>query len=241
VSIRDDVYVTRLLVHHGRVFGCYGFDVDDGSRWVLVADAVILAAGGHTRIWRRSSSRRDENTGDAMRLASDAGCRLRDMELVQCHPTGMVFPEQSAGTLVTEAVRGEGGTLRNALGERFMERYDLERLELSTRDRVALAVYTEIAEGRGTEHGGVLDGRRVGRLGDAPDRRRRPVRGRRVRDRCAPCEPSGRQLARRVRCIRPDRRRGGRTLLGSARRAGARPRSDRRGERRGRRVARTAR
>ena len=156
VEMRDDVYVTRLLVHDGRVFGAYGFDVDDGSRWLIVADAVVLAAGGHTRIWRRSSSRRDENTGDAMRLAADAGCRLRDMELVQFHPTGMVTPEESAGTLVTEAVRGEGGILRNADGERFMERYDPERLELSSRDRVALANYTEIAEGRGGEHGGVL-------------------------------------------------------------------------------------
>jgi len=156
VAMRDDVYVTRLLVHEGRVFGAYGFDVEDGSRWVIVADAVVLAAGGHTRIWRRSSSRRDENTGDAMRLAGEAGCRLRDMEFVQFHPTGMVFPEQSAGTLVTEAVRGEGGILRNAAGERFMERYDPERFELSTRDRVALAIYTEIADGRGTEHGGVL-------------------------------------------------------------------------------------
>jgi succinate dehydrogenase / fumarate reductase, flavoprotein subunit len=156
VAMRDDVYVTRLLVHEGRVFGAYGFDVEDGSRWVIVADAVVLAAGGHTRIWRRSSSRRDENTGDAMRLAAGAGCRLRDMEFVQFHPTGMVFPEESAGTLVTEAVRGEGGILRNAAGERFMERYDPVRLELSTRDRVALANYTEIAEGRGTDHGGVL-------------------------------------------------------------------------------------
>jgi succinate dehydrogenase / fumarate reductase flavoprotein subunit len=156
VAMRDDVYVTRLLVHDGRVFGAYGFGVDDGSRRLIVADAVVLAAGGHTRLWRRSSSRRDENTGDAMRLAVEAGCRLRDMELVQFHPTGMVYPEESAGTLVTEAVRGEGGILRNARGERFMERYDPERLELSTRDRVALANYTEIAEGRGTEHGGVL-------------------------------------------------------------------------------------
>ena len=156
VEMRDDVYVTRLLVHDGRVFGAYGFDVDDGSRWLIVADAVVLAAGGHTRIWRRSSSRRDENTGDAMRLAVEAGCRLRDMELVQFHPTGMVAPEESAGTLVTEAVRGEGGILRNAAGERFMQRYDPERLELSSRDRVALANYTEIAEGRGGEHGGVF-------------------------------------------------------------------------------------
>ena len=139
-----------------RIFGAYGFDVDDGSRLLIVADAVVLAAGGHTRIWRRSSSRRDENTGDAMRLAAEAGCRLRDMELVQFHPTGMVFPEESSGTLVTEAVRGEGGILRNASGERFMERYDPERLELSARDRVALANYTEISEGRGTAHGGVL-------------------------------------------------------------------------------------
>ena len=156
VEFRDDLYVTRLLVHGGRVFGAYGFDVADGKSQLVLADAVVLAAGGHTRIWRRSSSRRDENTGDAMRLAFDAGCRLRDMELVQFHPTGMVDPESAAGTLVTEAVRGEGGILRNALGERFMERYDPDRLELSSRDRVALANYTEIVEGRGTEHGGVL-------------------------------------------------------------------------------------
>src|SRR5687767_9312229 len=91
-----------------------------------------------------------------MRLALDAGCRLMDMELVQFHPTGMVFPEEAAGTLVTEAVRGEGGRLTNALGERFMERYDPVRLELSSRDRVALANYTEIAEGRAGPHGGVF-------------------------------------------------------------------------------------
>ena len=79
-----------------------------------------------------------------------------DMELVQFHPTGMVHPEEAAGTLVTEAVRGEGGRLSTPLGERFMERYDPERLELSSRDRVALANYTEIVEGRGGPHGGVF-------------------------------------------------------------------------------------
>ena len=79
-----------------------------------------------------------------------------DMELVQFHPTGMVAPEEAAGTLVTEAVRGEGGQLYNADGERFMARYDPERMELSTRDRVALANYTEIAEGRGGPNGGVF-------------------------------------------------------------------------------------
>ena len=123
---------------------------------MFLADAVVLAAGGHTRIWRRSSSRRDENTGDGMYLALRAGCRLQDMELVQFHPTGMVAPEEAAGTLVTEAVRGEGGRLKNALGERFMARYDPERMELSARDRVALANYTEIAEGRGGPNGGVF-------------------------------------------------------------------------------------
>jgi succinate dehydrogenase / fumarate reductase flavoprotein subunit len=91
-----------------------------------------------------------------MYLASRAGCRLQDMELVQFHPTGMVAPEEAAGILVTEAVRGEGGVLKNAFGERFMARYDPERMELSARDRVALANYTEIAEGRGGPNGGVF-------------------------------------------------------------------------------------
>lgn len=156
IAIVDDTYVTDLLVHDGTCFGAYAFDLRTGERTVFVADAVVLAAGGHTRLWRRSSSRRDENTGDGMALALRAGCRLADMELVQFHPTGMVVPEQMAGTLVTEAVRGEGGQLLNAHGERFMRRYDPERMELSTRDRVALANYTEIAEGRGTDNGGVL-------------------------------------------------------------------------------------
>jgi succinate dehydrogenase / fumarate reductase flavoprotein subunit len=122
---------------------------------VIHADAVILAAGGHTRIWRRTSSRRDENTGDSFRLALLAGGRIRDAELVQFHPSGLIAPENAAGTLVSEAARGEGGVLRNALGERFMAKYDPERMELSTRDRVALAAYTEIKEGRGTPAGGV--------------------------------------------------------------------------------------
>src|SRR5919106_3927690 len=74
VSILDSVYVTRLLVKDNVVFGAYGFDLQDGSRYIIHADAVILAAGGHTRIWRRTSSRRDENTGDSWRLALEAGC-----------------------------------------------------------------------------------------------------------------------------------------------------------------------
>ncbi|MDQ0925648.1 succinate dehydrogenase / fumarate reductase flavoprotein subunit [Pseudarthrobacter sp. W1I19] len=155
VPILDGIYITRLLVNDNRVFGAYGFDINDGTRYLIHADAVILAAGGHNRIWRQTTSRRDENTGDSFRLAVEAGARLRDAELVQFHPSGVLEPENAAGTLISEAARGEGGILRNALGERFMERYDPDRMELSTRDRVALAAYTEIQEGRGTEKGGV--------------------------------------------------------------------------------------
>ncbi|TCO14373.1 succinate dehydrogenase / fumarate reductase flavoprotein subunit [Kribbella steppae] len=155
VPILDTVYVTRILVRDNTVFGAYGFDLTTGRRYVIHADAVILAAGGHTRIWRRTSSRRDENTGDSFRLAVMAGGKIRDPELVQFHPSGLIEPENAAGTLVSEAARGEGGQLRNALGERFMTRYDAERMELSTRDRIALAAYTEIKEGRGTPNGGV--------------------------------------------------------------------------------------
>lgn len=156
VPVLDNFYVSRLLVNDdGVIFGAYGFDQATGEQCAIYADAVILAAGGHNRAWLRTSSRRDENTGDSFRLAVEAGARLRDAELVQFHPSGILEPQHAAGTLVSEAARGEGGILRNSEGERFMKRYDPERLELSTRDRVALASYTEIAEGRGTKNGGV--------------------------------------------------------------------------------------
>ncbi|MGW6934533.1 L-aspartate oxidase [Lentzea sp. NPDC054927] len=155
IPIHDTCYITQILVRDNVVFGAYGFDLNTGTRYVFHADVVILAAGGHTRIWRRTSSRRDENTGDSFRLAVQAGGRIRDPELVQFHPSGLLEPENAAGTLVSEAARGEGGILTNALGERFMARYDAKRMELSTRDRVALAAYTEIKEGRGTPNGGV--------------------------------------------------------------------------------------
>ncbi|MBC9953992.1 FAD-binding protein [Leucobacter sp. cx-42] len=156
VPVIDTVYITRLLSDEGRIFGAYGFDIVDGVPVVIHADAVILAAGGHNRIWRNTSSRRDENTGDSFRLAALAGGKIRDAELVQFHPSGILEPADAAGTLVSEAARGEGGILTNALGERYMSKYDPERMELSTRDRVALASYTEIAEGRGTTNGGVF-------------------------------------------------------------------------------------
>jgi len=155
IPVIEDQYISRLLVADRACFGAYGFDLVSGERTVFEADAVVLATGGHTRLWRRSSSRRDENYGEGMSLALEAGCRLMDMELVQFHPTGMVLPEEVAGTLVTEAVRGEGGRLYNRENERFMSRYDPDRMELSARDRVALAIYTEIIEGRGGPNGGV--------------------------------------------------------------------------------------
>ena len=155
IPILDSQYVSDLLVEDGVCFGAMAFDIQSGERTVFLADSVIIAAGGHTRLWRKSSSRRNENTGDGFHLALKAGCRLSDMEMVQFHPTGMVIPEEMAGTLVTEAVRGEGGKLLNSDGKRFMENYDSERMELSTRDRVAMANYTEIVEGRGSPNGGV--------------------------------------------------------------------------------------
>jgi succinate dehydrogenase / fumarate reductase flavoprotein subunit len=156
IHVVDEQYVSTLLVADGACFGAFAFDLHDGSRTAFVADAVVLCGGGHTRLWRRSSSRRDENFGEAIALGLRAGARVMDMELVQFHPTGMVAPEEAAGVLVTEAVRGEGGRLLNSNGERFMARYDPVRMELSTRDRVALANYAEIAEGRGGPHGGVF-------------------------------------------------------------------------------------
>jgi succinate dehydrogenase / fumarate reductase flavoprotein subunit len=155
IPILDSQYVSDLLVEDNVCFGAMAFDIQSGERTVFLADSVIIAAGGHTRLWRKSSSRRNENTGDGFHLALKAGCRLSDMEMVQFHPTGMVIPEEMAGTLVTEAVRGEGGKLLNNEGKRFMKNYDSERMELSTRDRVAMANYTEIVEGRGSPNGGV--------------------------------------------------------------------------------------
>src|SRR5262249_36459006 len=117
------------------------------------AKSIVVATGGIGKAWRVTSNSW-EYTADGMALAYEAGAELMDMEFVQFHPTGMVWPPGVQGILVTEAVRGEGGILRNKLGERFMEKYDPKRMELSTRDVVARAIYTEVREGRGTPHGG---------------------------------------------------------------------------------------
>src|SRR6202171_2401277 len=152
-----DVYmecaVTRLLTDGGRVAGAFAYWRETGRFIVFKAKSIVIATCGIGKAWRITSNSW-EYTGDGMALAYDAGAELLDMEFVQFHPTGMVWPPGVQGILVTEAVRGEGGILRNKTGERFMEKYDPKRMELSTRDVVARSIYTEVREGRGTEHGG---------------------------------------------------------------------------------------
>ncbi|MFL6355718.1 MAG: FAD-dependent oxidoreductase, partial [Nitrososphaeraceae archaeon] len=137
------------------VKGALGVDIEKKEFVTFECKSLILAAGGYTRVYAVSSSRIFENYGEGIALAYEAGVDLVDMEMVQFHPTGMVWPEKAVGTLATEAIRGEGGILLNSKGERFMKNYDPERMELGPRDVVARAVYNEIISGRGTEHGGV--------------------------------------------------------------------------------------
>jgi succinate dehydrogenase / fumarate reductase flavoprotein subunit len=153
VDVYMECTVTRLLMDGGRIAGAFAYWRETGRFIVFKAKSVVIATGGIGKAWRITSNSW-EYTGDGMALAYEAGAELLDMEFVQFHPTGMVWPPGVQGILVTEAVRGEGGILRNKVGERFMERYDPKKMELSTRDVVARAIYTEVKEGRGTEHGG---------------------------------------------------------------------------------------
>jgi succinate dehydrogenase flavoprotein subunit len=157
VQLGIDVYmectISRLLKDGDRVAGAFGYWREQGRFVVFRAKSIVMATGGIGKAWKITSNSW-EYTGDGMALAYDAGAELMDMEFVQFHPTGMVWPPGVQGILVTEAVRGEGGVLRNKLGQRFMEQYDPKKMELSTRDVVARAIYTEVREGRGTEHGG---------------------------------------------------------------------------------------
>jgi succinate dehydrogenase / fumarate reductase flavoprotein subunit len=145
--------VTRLFRDGDRIAGAFAYWRESGRFVVFKAKSVVIATGGIGKAWKITSNSW-ECTGDGMGLAYDAGAELMDMECVQFHPTGMVWPPGVRGILVTEAVRGEGGILRNKNGERFMEKYDPKRMELSTRDVVARSIYTEVREGRGSEHGG---------------------------------------------------------------------------------------
>jgi succinate dehydrogenase / fumarate reductase, flavoprotein subunit len=161
----DDIYITKLLKSSiandekdtvgEEITGALGINIKKKEVVTFHCKSLILAAGGYTRVYEVSSSRIFENHGEGMTLAYEAGADLVDMEMVQFHPTGMVWPEKALGTLATEAIRGEGGILLNSKGERFMKKYCPEKMELGPRDVVARAAYNEILEGRGTEHGGV--------------------------------------------------------------------------------------
>jgi succinate dehydrogenase / fumarate reductase flavoprotein subunit len=172
IEIIDNIYVTKLLKSVNvngegpagekegewegeEVKGAIGIDIEKKEIVIFECKSLILAAGGYTRVYSVSSSRIFENYGEGVALAYEAGADLVDMEMVQFHPTGMVWPEKALGTLATEAIRGEGGKLLNSKGERFMKNYYPERMELGPRDIVARANYNEIVAGRGTEHGGV--------------------------------------------------------------------------------------
>lgn len=155
IETLDEIMITSLIVDEDgkSVQGAMGISLKDSKPICFNAKSTILASGGAGHVYPVTSNTLQKG-GDGFSIAWEAGAELIDMEQVQFHPTGMVWPESRRGVLVTEAVRGEGGILLNKDGERFMERYD-PRLELATRDVVSRAIYNEIMEGRGTEHGGV--------------------------------------------------------------------------------------
>jgi succinate dehydrogenase / fumarate reductase flavoprotein subunit len=179
-----DVYmecnIQRLLKDGDRVSGAFGYWRESGKFVLFKCKAVVLATGGGGKAWKITSNSW-EYTGDGITMAMDAGADLMDMEFVQFHPTGMVWPPSVRGILVTEGVRGDGGTLKNTKGERFMFKYipDFFRAEtaeteqeadawyedkrknrrtpdLLPRDEVARAINSEVKAGRGTPHGGVF-------------------------------------------------------------------------------------
>jgi succinate dehydrogenase / fumarate reductase flavoprotein subunit len=147
--------LTRLLKKGDRVVGAMGYNRNDGRFVVIRAGAVVLASGGWGRMYRHTSNSW-EGTGDGAAMAYDAGAELLDMEFVQFHPTGMVWPPGARGILVTEAVRGDGGLLYNSDHKRFMLDYDPVKKELSSRDVVARSIYKEVKAGRGSPHGGAF-------------------------------------------------------------------------------------
>jgi succinate dehydrogenase / fumarate reductase flavoprotein subunit len=180
IDVFMECTVRHLLTDGGRVAGAIAYWRQSGALVLFRAKAVVLATGGVGKAWKVTSNSW-EYTGDGMAMALEAGADLIDMEMTQFHPTGMIWPHSVRGLLVTEGVRGDGGTLRNAGGERFMFRYIPEFFrgdtadneaeadrwyedkrnnrrtpDLLPRDEVARAINTEVKAGRGTEHGGVF-------------------------------------------------------------------------------------
>jgi len=180
IKVFAELTITEILKSNGKIAGAYGYWRESGSEVLFEAPAVIIATGGVGKTFKITSNSW-EGTGDGHALALKAGANLVDMEFLQFHPTGMVWPPSVRGILVTESVRGEGGILTNNLGERFMFKYipdvfkdkyadneaeadrwyvdqDNNRRppELLPRDEVARAINSEVKAGRGTEHGGVF-------------------------------------------------------------------------------------
>ncbi|HIE01591.1 MAG TPA: succinate dehydrogenase flavoprotein subunit [Thiotrichaceae bacterium] len=146
-------WMTLSLLHDGqRCLGVNALDIRSGKLHTIQAKAVILATGGYGRVYWNRTSNAYGNTGDGVALAYRAGLPLKDIEFVQFHPTGL----RRTGILMSEGARGEGGYLLNALGERFMERYAPEKMELGPRDLVSRAIETEVREGRGGPDGEVF-------------------------------------------------------------------------------------
>jgi len=180
IKVFSELTITEILKENGKIAGAYGYWRESGSEVLFEAPAVIIATGGVGKTFKITSNSW-EGTGDGHALALKAGANLVDMEFLQFHPTGMVWPPSVRGILVTESVRGEGGILTNTNGERFMFKYipdvfkdkyadneaeadrwyedqDNNRRppELLPRDEVARAINSEVKAGRGTEHGGVF-------------------------------------------------------------------------------------
>ncbi len=158
VFVYEEWYVTALIVEEGACRGVIAWDVLNGDLRAIGAKAVILATGGCSRIYLTSTNA-VINTGDGMSMAYRAGAPLMDMEFIQFHPTTL----KDTGILITEGARGEGGSLLNTLGDRFMKKYAPEQMELATRSTVSLAIAQEIHEGRGVDGGVLLDLRHLGR------------------------------------------------------------------------------
>jgi succinate dehydrogenase / fumarate reductase flavoprotein subunit len=158
VKVYEEWFLLSLIVEDGQCRGIVALDMPTGQVVTLRARAVIMATGGYGRVYRTSSNGL-VNTGDGMAVAYRAGAPLMDMEFVQFHPTTL----KSNGVLITEGSRGEGGTLINAQGERFMKTYAPNAMELASRDVVSRAEQTEINEGRGVDGCVLLDLRHLGR------------------------------------------------------------------------------
>jgi succinate dehydrogenase/fumarate reductase flavoprotein subunit len=155
IVLEETRAVELVLDDAGRAGGAVVLDMRSGAFTLVRARATLLAMGGGPTMYRIFACSADKSS-DGIALAYRVGLPLRDMEMVQFHPTGLVIPGSlMTGALLEEGLRGAGGHLRNGLNERFMERYDPARMERSTRDLVSRASYLEISEGRGTPNGGV--------------------------------------------------------------------------------------